>query len=217
LDLFRQRPSASADLRASLGLTPDGQVVVALGRMVDKKGFVHLVDAMPELLRQAPSAKLVLAGDGALYDSLAERVRSLGLSAAVRMPGRVDWRDVPSLLALADVFVQPSIEDADGNVDGLPNTLLEAMAAARPIVATDAGGIGDVIEDGKNGRLVPQRSPTALADAIAGLLADRSERERMGEAARWVVEERLTWRSIARRYVELYERALAAAAMGTKT
>jgi glycosyltransferase involved in cell wall biosynthesis len=215
LGLFGQPTGGALALRASLGLSDDDLVVVALGRMVDKKGFAYLVDAMPELLRRAPSARLVLAGDGALYDALAEQARRLGVGDAVRMPGRIDWRDVPALLATADVFVQPSVEDADGNVDGLPNTLLEAMAAGRPIVATEAGGIGDVVTDGQTGVLVPQRSSAALADPIARLLGDAPERRRLGGAARRLVEERLTWRSVARRYVELYETALDRASVGS--
>jgi glycosyltransferase involved in cell wall biosynthesis len=206
--LFDNGADQANAVRGQLGIGDGDPVILALGRLVEKKGFGYLIDAMPAVLRASPSAKLVVAGDGALRDRLAERARELGVAHALKMPGRIDWNAVPGLLAAADIFAQPSVEDAGGNVDGLPNTLLEAMAASRAIVATDAGGIGDVVTAEETGVLVPQRSSDALAAAIARLLADRAARRRLGSAARRLVEEQLTWRAIAGDFVRLYDRAL---------
>jgi glycosyltransferase involved in cell wall biosynthesis len=103
--------------------------------------------------------------------------------------------------------VLPSITDARGNVDGLPNVALEAMAAGRAVVATRVGGLPDVIEDGVNGLLVEQRSAPALAEAVGRLLERPDEARHLGAEARRRVERRLTWPSIASEVVELYRAA----------
>jgi glycosyltransferase involved in cell wall biosynthesis len=106
------------------------------------------------------------------------------------------------------VYVVPSIRDQRGNVDGLPNALLEGMGAGRPIVASRVAGIPDVISDGRHGLLTPERDPATLAAAIGRLLGDRALAERLGAAARRRVLDELTWDIAAERFERAYERAL---------
>lgn len=205
---FRPDPRAGALVRAELGLAPDAPLVVAMGRMVHKKGFTYLLDALPHVRAAHPQATLVLAGYGDLLEDLKARAARLGMTDAVRFPGRLPRDRAARYVAAADVYVVPSIHDDAGNIDGLPNTLLEGMGAARPIVATRTAGIPDVITDGVHGLLAPERDPAALADSIASLIADRDLAARLGAAARRRVLDELSWDVTATRFEALYQRAL---------
>jgi phosphatidyl-myo-inositol dimannoside synthase len=125
----------------------------------------------------------------------------------VYFPGQLERERAARYVAAADVYVVPSIRDQRGNVDGLPNALLEGMGAARPIVASDVAGIPEVIIDGQHGLLTPERDPAAIANAITHLLDDRALAMRLGAAARRRVLEELTWDATAERFEAVYCRA----------
>jgi len=112
-------------------------------------------------------------------------------------------------LDIADVVAAPSVRDDNGNVDGLPNTVLEALASGTPLVATAAGGIGSVVDDGRTGLIVPERDAMRLARAIETLLGDKPAAARLGSAGRALVEAQFGWRRVAERFSEAYDRALA--------
>jgi glycosyltransferase involved in cell wall biosynthesis len=152
---------------------------------------------------------LVIGGYGDLREELERRAHETGVAASVYFPGQLARDRVARYIGAADVFVVPSIRDQGGNVDGLPNVLLEGMGAARPIVASRVAGIPEVIADGEHGLLVPERDPDALAAAIIRLLDDRVLAQRLGEAARRRVIEELTWDATAARFEAVYYRALA--------
>jgi glycosyltransferase involved in cell wall biosynthesis len=116
---------------------------------------------------------------------------------------------VAAWLATADVVAIPSVRDDSGNVDGLPNIVLEALASGTPLVATPAGGIGSVVEHDRTGLLVGERDAGALAQAIAALAADPDRRIRLGNAGRAAVVARFGWESTAARFEAAYDRALA--------
>ena len=111
------------------------------------------------------------------------------------------------LAAAADVIAVPSVRDEAGNVDGLPNFALEALASATPVVATRAGGLASVIEDHRTGRLVPERDAEALADALQSLLADPDKARALGAAARERVIRDFSWARVGERLEEAYDRA----------
>ena len=119
--------------------------------------------------------------------------------------GHIPWDQTDRTLPLADVLVVPSILDQAGNVDGLPNVVLEAMAAGCAIVATDVAGIPQVIHDGRTGLLVPEQDPPALAAAICRLLEDKALRRHLGEGARAAAVGSLSWRTIAERTASVLE------------
>lgn len=112
-------------------------------------------------------------------------------------------------LAAADVVAIPSVVDAAGNVDGLPNALLEALAAGKAVVASRVAGIPDVVEDGRNGLLVPEKDAPALAAAVDRLRREPETRRRLGEDARRGAERALSWDAAARRFEECYAQASA--------
>jgi glycosyltransferase involved in cell wall biosynthesis len=207
---FMPRPEAGALVREELGLAPDTPIVLVLGRFVYKKGFNVLLDAWPEIGKQHPNARLVMVGDGDLREDLEAQARQLGIADKVIFTGMLDRTRTALYLNAPDVYVVPSIRDQSGNVDGLPNVLLEGMGVGRPIVASRVAGIPQVIDDGVHGLLVPEKDPVALAQAINKLLADRALAQRLGLAARQRIEQELTWDTAAERFEEVYQRALAA-------
>jgi glycosyltransferase involved in cell wall biosynthesis len=129
--------------------------------------------------------------------------------APVTLHGSLDRESLAAAFAAADVVVVPSVVDSAGNVDGLPNTLLEALAAGRAVVASRVAGIPDVVVDGQNGLLVPEKDPTALAAALRRLVEEPKTRARLGDAARRTAVERLSWAAAAAAFEECYVEAAA--------
>lgn len=205
---FTRIEDARPLLREELDLSPDTKIVFAVGRMVYKKGFEYLIRAVPAILREHPNAKVVLAGGGDLEERLKSLVRQLGVEESVIMPGSVSHDKMPLYFSGCDLFVLPSVVDKQGNVDGLPNTLLEAMASARPVVATGVAGIPLAVQDGYNGLLVPEKQPGELAAAINLLLQSPRLRAQYGEAGRRRVEQELNWETTAHTFIDLYKMAL---------
>ncbi|MBA3947265.1 MAG: glycosyltransferase [Herpetosiphonaceae bacterium] len=200
-------PSDGQAVRADLGIAPDQPLLMWISRMVYKKGVHVLLDALPMIVQAHPRAVLLLGGYGDLRDELVAQAQWLGLSDHVRFPGSISHDEVNRYWNAADVAVVPAIHDQRGNVDGLPNMLLEAMSAGRPIVASRIAGIPQVINDGVHGLLVPEGDPAALAQAIIRLLDDRTLASRLGAAARARVERELRWSHIAARFEQVYELA----------
>lgn len=209
-DHFREDPDSRYALREQLGIASDAPVVLALGRLVYKKGFEYLVRAMPELIKRFSNVRVIIAGEGPLREDLLRLAQELGVQDHLVLVRGVPWTDTPRYLNLCDVFVVPSVHDHKGNVDGLPNVLLEAMSCGKPVVATRVAGIPEVIVDQQNGLLVEEKDPHQLALAIAELLASPALAQQYGKACRAKVEEHLTWRLIAQRMVGVYEQAIAA-------
>ena len=199
--------SAAAALRARLGIAPDARLVAAVGRLVDKKGFRHLLDAAPAILAAFPAARIVLGGGGDLRGELEEQARRLGVADAVTFTGGLAHPEVLALVAAAELFVMPSVRDARGNVDGLPIVVLEAMAAGRPVVATAISGLLLAVADGLTGRLVLERDPAALAVAVIDLLGDPERARCLGEAGRRRVRDELNWDAVAAIHDRLYWQA----------
>ena len=204
--------AGAASSLASLGLDlpPDARPIVAVGRLVDKKGFAHLVDAAPRILERVPQARIVIGGGGPLEESLRRRAAERGVADRVLFTGGLSHDRVLDLLAAAEVVVMPSVRDPRGNVDGLPIVVLEAMAAGRPVVATDVSGIPMAIEHERTGVLIPERDPEALAEAVVDLLEEPERARRLGEAARERVRTELNWDAVAEIHDRLYRRAVGA-------
>jgi glycosyltransferase involved in cell wall biosynthesis len=196
-------PAVTAATRAGLGVKDGDLFVLGLGRLVEKKGFADLVAAAA----RAEGVHVVIAGKGDLRDRLEAQARAAGVRAT--FPGALDREAAARVLAAADVVAVPSVHDRAGNVDGLPNVLLEALAAGRPVVATRVAGIPDVVRDGENGLLVPEHDPLALAGALLRLKREPETRARLGAAARRGAEVTLTWGAAVRAFEEAYAEAAA--------
>ena len=213
VDRFAPSAAARASVRRRLGLGTGDVLAFAAGRLVRKKGFEYLIDGIPRLPLE-PRVVLAIAGAGDLEDELKQRATASGVADRVRFLGNLAQDDVATHLAGADIVVVPSVRDDSGNVDGLPNVVMEALASGTPLVATPAGGIASVLHDGENGLIVPERDPDAVACAIARLAADGALRDRLGAAARAMVAARHGWSATAERFEAAYDRALAIKSAG---
>jgi glycosyltransferase involved in cell wall biosynthesis len=170
----RELERAAQQIRSELGVPADAFLVGNVGRLAPQKGQRHLVAAMPLLVERVPQAHLVIVGGGDLEDYLRELSIEFGVSERVHVLG--PRKDVPAIMHALDVFAMPSIWEGFGLV------LLEAMAAARPIVASRVATIPEVVVDGETGLLVPAGDSVALADALVRLAAEPELAQRLGEA-----------------------------------
>ena len=216
VDTQAYRPDAArrALWRRRLGIPGDAPLLLGLGRMATKKGFQVLLPELPALLAEVPDLHVVLAGDGDLLPRF--RAQAAPLHGRVHFPGAVLRDTLPDLFRAADAFVLPAVHDPRGNVDGLPNVVLEAMASALPVVATAVSGIPLAVRDGVEGLLVPEGDGRALRQALAALFADRERGRRLGEAGRRRAVAELTWDAVAGRYREAYEEGVTRRREGRK-
>ena len=194
-------------LRQNLG--GEGAVVLFVGRLAEKKGVRYLIEAFPAVLKQNPGARLTIVGDGALREDLEALCRSLSLQDCVLFAGAKRPEELPPYFASADVFVGPSIVAEGGDTDSFGLVFAEAMAAGCAVVASNVGGIRELVRDGETGVLVPQRDATAIADAVTLLLADSRLRRSLSDAGRTFVRDNFDERIIARRYAEVLSEAAA--------
>lgn len=207
VDTDRFAPSATvrADVRRELNVSETAPVVVSAGRLVHKKGFEYLIDAAGSLRTKFEGLRLVIAGGGDLEHELKARAAPFGTT--VIFTGTRTQDEVGRLVAAADVAVVPSVHDEAGNVDGLPNFALEALATATPVVATRVGGLPQAIEDGRTGRLVAERDAGALSEAIAAVLTASDRGRAMGANAREAVARNFGWARTAERFEAVYDKA----------
>jgi len=189
----------SKTFRNSLGIQDHELMILAMGRMVFKKGFDRLLKAIEIVLVDQSNIKVVIAGDGPLRSDLVEQARELNLQDAVIFPGNIPWDQVPALLASADLFVVPSIKDQNGNQDGLPTVLLEAMASGTATISSDIGGIPLVIDDGRNGLLVVSGEVTSLTRAITELIKGKEKRKTISIQARIDIEAKYNWDQVGKK------------------
>ncbi|HEY3312579.1 MAG TPA: glycosyltransferase family 4 protein [Anaerolineales bacterium] len=173
--------------------------ILSVGRLGPGKGLEDLIDSMPSISAMNKDIKLIITGDGPVRAALEQRVKAYHLNDRVHFEGHVSDRDrLVDLYQKASLFVLPS------HHEGLPTVILEAMACGCPVIATNVGGVPNVIEDGKNGIIIPPGDPNHLAGAVQALLGDPEKLTEMGMQARLSVEERFSWNQTGSRFVELY-------------
>ena len=187
------------------GPLPGGRTVVAVGRLVEQKGFADLIDAVGALEGIAPIERLVIVGDGPLREELVARAVGRGLEEKVEFLGSREPEELPAILERGDLVAMPSVVAADGTRDGIPVVVREAMSMELMVVGTSEVGLPEVIHDDW-GRLVPARDPAALAEAIRALLDLPLERRaQMGAAARDFVRAQSDPDSEAQKLADLIE------------
>jgi len=180
------------------GATDDDVSILFVGRLIDRKGLIFLLQAFRELSAAHPECRLVIAGEGPERERLEAYCVAAGIDGRVRFTGVLSHDELRSEYQRAHLFVLPSIQE------GMSNAVLEAMASGLPIVMTDSGG-SEAIRD--NGMIVDPGSADALREAIARYLGDRDLLRRHGEASRLAAEQ-MTWQRAADAYVDLYRRVL---------
>jgi glycosyltransferase involved in cell wall biosynthesis len=164
-------------------------LILAIGRLVEKKGFADLIDACALLALRGLSFRCRIVGAGPLRDELEARIDAAGLDSSVELVGPRPQAQVIQEMGQAALLAMPCIVGQDGDRDGLPNVIQEAMALGTPVISTDVTGIPEVVRDGETGLQVPQHDPAALAVAIERLLADPELRVQLASGARRLIEQ----------------------------
>lgn len=172
-------------------------VLVSVGRLVEKKGFPDLLRACAAVKATGQELRCVVYGDGPLRGELTALRDRLGLGDEVTFAGERSQPEIVRAMQAADVFALTPFVTEDGDRDGVPNVLVEAMACGLPVVATAAGGVAELVAEGVNGLLAPPRDVPAITAGLGRLLADAELRRRMGAAARRTVEDRFDVRAAA--------------------
>lgn len=200
--------AASVPLRRQL--SPQGPLLLFVGRLVEKKGARYAIQSMHHLRRTLPDAVLAIVGDGPERATLERLVEELDLRERVRFLGATPHSELPAIFASADLFVGPSVVENNGDTDSFGVVYAEAMASGCPVIATDVGGVSDVVLDGETGTLVPQRDSLAIADAAQDLLANDARRERMLANGQAWVRERFDLRKTTAGYADVLNEMVAA-------
>ena len=193
------------ELREILSIPENDRVVFALGRIVLKKGFDVLIQALPHVQKKAQDVTVIIGGDGSDLPRLKTLAGEQEVSSIIRFSGTINRSDIPVYFHLCDLFVLPAVFDPEGNVDGCPNVILEAMACGKPVVSSEISGIPIVVKDGETGLLVDERNVDALATAIILLLENTSKREQFGRAGQQRIHQELTWKKITGQYISIYQ------------
>lgn len=197
VDFGRFRPMEKAKAREALGLEPSGRYILFVGRINERKGVRYLIEAMPAILRDYPSTRLLLVGGirrERIFSDLKELIERLGIKERVCFLGGIPNERLPLFYNAADVFVLPSL------TEGLGLVLVEAAACNCPIIGTEVGGILDLMDTVKKGILVPPRSADAIARAVKKVFENPSSYQDLREMAR-----PYSWDTILEKTVEVFE------------
>lgn len=195
-------PGDQEKARRELGLPLDKKIALFVGNLYPVKGLSYLLQAFSQLAKQTDQVHLVIVGDGKLQPSLEKEADQLGIRSMISFMGRRSYEEIPTWLKSADVIVLSSISE------GLPSILLESMACGKPMIATDVGGIAEILKDGSTGRLVPARDSEKLAEALLDVLVTNPEQlTEMGEQA-YQASKAYTWSQNASKVIHLYQQVL---------
>ncbi len=186
----------TASLRASLGIPHNAHLLITVAVLRQPKGIQFLLDALPDILNVVPKTYYLIVGDGDYREKLEALATKNNITDHVIFTGA--RTDIPQLLATADIFVLPTLTEA------LPTVLAEAMAAEKPIIASNVGGVPEMLDDGQNGLLIPPANPPALTTACLKLLQNPQQAQAMGKTGRQIVEERFDIQRQVRRLETLY-------------
>jgi glycosyltransferase involved in cell wall biosynthesis len=198
LDRIAEHKNEPVFSRENVGFSEDDFVLISVGRIDPMKGVAYLVEAFAEVLKELPSTRLILVGEGSDEEKIKTMLHERGISDRVVHAKNVSDRELFSYYNLADVFVTPTL------YEGLPQVVLEAMACELPIVATDTGENSQVVKDGLNGFLVPPRQPHVMAEAVLKLY-DAGKRRSMG-AQSWKIIGEYDWKISAKKALKAYEK-----------
>lgn len=177
--IFRPDKTLRETTREALGVSAEAQVLLMVATVNRQKGIWVGIEAFQRLYRARPNLNLIIVGDGPDRPNLEARVRGLSFSKRVHFVGAIDLQATPAYFAAADLFLYPTFR-----AEGLPNAIVQAMAAGLPVVASDRGGIRSAVRHGETGLLLPDPTGKTLAEAVTGLLADPGAMADMGCRAR---------------------------------
>jgi len=207
VDLEQFHPSNyNEKIKDSIG--KENLLLLGVGRLADKKGFKYLIEAMPLILQEIPSAKLAIIGFGPKKTQLENKIKELNLTASVFLTGGKAGKELQDWFATADIFIGPSIVTPDGDTEGQGVVFLEAMASGTPVIASDVGGIKDIVRDGISGLLVPEKEPRAIADKVLELAKNKALRDQLTQNALQLVRVDYSWEQTAQKFLKAYQQCI---------
>ena len=202
VDIGKFKPAGKAHARSILNLPRDKNIVLFVGALRKIKGVDYLIEAAHSFVDKDTYLFMVGRDDG-LKKNLEKRAHELKIANYIKFTGPVNHEDIPLWISASDILVLPSLSE------GRPNVILEALACEVPVVATDVGGIPELMVDGETGYLVPPKSPDELSRKINKLLDDKNRREKMGKFGRkCIIQRGLTWEAHAKTTVDIYQELL---------
>lgn len=194
--------SGVVSLRSKLNIANTDLIIMAVGRLVYKKGFEYLIKAMPKVIKKYPHTKLIIGGDGDLKQDLIRMTKELKIENNILFAGNIERNEILAFYNLADIFIAPSIVDKEGNADGGPVVSYESMACGKPQIATDILGVSSIIKNGVNGYVVRQKKFVEISNVINKLLESGEIRKRMGIKNRQLILKSLNTKSIGLKYTD---------------
>lgn len=203
---FKPMKLSLDDIKEKYDITKNDIIILAVGRMVYKKGYDYLIRALKLLKKK--QIKLLLAGEGDLKDEWIRLTKNLKLENKVIFIGNIRRDIIVKYYNMADICVAPSIVDKLGNVDGGPVTNFEAMACGTPQIVTNVLGIADVLKNGVNGFIIPQKNIKALANAIDKLSNSQTLRQNMGKANVLLIRSNFSTKAVGRIYSEYFSKVI---------
>jgi glycosyltransferase involved in cell wall biosynthesis len=187
-----------SQIRKKFGIK--GPFLLYVGRLSEKKGVRYLIEAMDQVIKESPEAKLLIVGSGEQKKNLQQLTEKLVLTENVTFVGALPNKDLPAYFATADIFIGPSIKTEDGDTEGFGLTFVEAGMSGCLVVGTSVGGISDIIKNGETGFLVPEKKPQAIAETIIEILHEPSKIENLKQRGRERIIQQFDWQSITGRY-----------------
>jgi len=203
LEHYSNSDISITEKQKELNLDADTPVVGNISRLFDLKGHSYLLEAASQVVGVFPKAKFLLVGDGILRERLIRQAEDLKIRGNIIFTGLVERKEIPKIISVMDVIVHTSLRE------GLPRVLPEALAMAKPVIAFEIDGIGEIIKDGINGYLIPPKDSKKLANSIIYLLQDREKAKKMGEAGRLMVAPDFNLEMMLERISEVYKESIA--------
>lgn len=191
-------------LRRELLIKSDTVVILAVGRLVQKKGFKYLIQATHLVLKRQKNVLLIIVGDGDLRDQLKSLAKKLKILEYVKFVGNVGRNKIFCYYNLADIFIMPSIVDSQGNIDDRPVALLEAIACGKPVIATNFPGNALSIKDQISGLLISQKNVNAMSNAIIQLIESDELRKSMSMQAKKIAREQFDMVQVGKKYTAIF-------------
>jgi glycosyltransferase involved in cell wall biosynthesis len=179
--------------------------ILSIGYLIERKGFEYLIKSIKEVLKIQDNVKLKIVGTGPLENQIRTQIKELKLERNIEIIGNVSDEELLNLYNSSDIFVLPSVVDSQGNTEGLGVVLLEAMACKIPVIASNIGGIPDIVHDKVNGILVPQKDVLELSNAINELIKHEEYRKSLALNGYEMVKGHFSWEQIAKDYIEIYK------------
>ncbi|OGC39122.1 hypothetical protein A2Y85_02020 [candidate division WOR-3 bacterium RBG_13_43_14] len=195
----------STPINEKSGIVSDQNIILFVGRSVERKGVDCLIKAFGQIKDQIPH-RLIIVGDGPERRNWEAMAKNIDQSGRIQFTGWVSNEELSEFYRTCSFFVLPAVYDKHGDTEGLGVVLIEAMSYSKPVIASSAGGITDVVSDGQNGILVEPGDKNALSRAMLKMINDASMRIKMGQNAKKIIDEKFNWDKIVNDLIKFYER-----------